>query len=349
MNTMAKTKTAPAPTVRRTDVLALWGGILFSLVFTGIIWLAGRQLADIPHLPDTGPSWYYWRLVQTTTWARVTAWGFYLLNQIAAWVLIYYGQTRVKKFTPGLQKINVVALAGTAFFILLHFAQTHIWYGALAEDVSIWSSQVSVIIMLVLILLMENQRRGLFFGKKAPISRDITGFVRRYHGYIFAWATIYTFWYHPMENTSGHLIGFLYMFLLMLQGALLYTRVHLNRIWTVSLEVMVAVHGALVAVMQGNGMWPMFFFGFTGIFIITQMHGIGLPKWAKWAILAVFVALTLLVYNGQWARLNEIIRIPVIEYLAVFVFAGLIGGGLWIARRIQGQRTLPAAPAQTGN
>ncbi len=41
----------------------------------------------------------------------------------------------------------------------------------------------------------------------APLGRDIVGFVRRNHGYIFAWATIYTFWYHPMENTNGHLIG----------------------------------------------------------------------------------------------------------------------------------------------
>lgn len=329
------TQTQPAP--RRTDLVALWGGIIFSFIFTGVIWLAGRWLADVPHLPDSGASWYYWRLVQTTPWPRITAWGFYLLHQFAAWGLIYYAQTRVKKFTPGLQKINVIALAGSAFFILLHFVQTHIWYGGLAEDVSIWSSQVSVIIMLVLILLMENQRRGLFFGKKAPISRDIVGFVRRNHGYIFAWAVIYTFWYHPMENTSGHLIGFLYMFFLMVQGALLYTRVHLNRVWTTALEVMVLAHGTLVALMQGNGLWPMFFFGFAGIFVITQMHGLGLPKWAKWLILAVFIALTLVVYNGQWARLNEIIRIPLIEYLAVFVFAGLIGGGLWLVRRIRGQ------------
>lgn len=327
---------ATTPTARRSDLLALWGGVIFSFVFTGIIWLAGRWLADVPHWPDTGASWYFWRLQETTTIARVTAWGFYLLNQVAAWALIYYAQTRVKKFTPGLQKINVIALAGTAFFILLHFAQTHLWYGGLAEDVSIWSSQVSVIIMLVLILLMENQRRGLFWGKKAPLGRDIVGFVRRNHGYIFAWATIYTFWYHPMENTSGHLIGFLYTFMLMLQGALLYTRVHMNRVWNVALELMVLFHGTLVAVMQGNGMWPMFFFGFAGIFVITQMHGIGLPKWAKWLILGVFIALTRVVYNGQWVRLNEIIRIPLIEYLAVFVFAGLIGGGLWIARRIRG-------------
>jgi hypothetical protein len=331
------------PASRRTDLIALWAGIAVSLIFTGIIWLAGQHLQSIPHLPDTGPDWYYWRLTQTTTIARATAWIFYLANQLTAWGLIYYAQTRVKKWTPGLQKINIIALAGMAFFILLHFVQTHLWYGALAEDVSIWSSQASVVIMLVLILLMENQRRGLFFGKKAPISREIGMLVRKYHGYIFAWATIYTFWYHPMENTSGHLIGFLYMFLLMLQGCLMYTRVHVNRIWTVSLELAVAAHGTLVAVVQGNGMWPMFFFGFTGIFVITQMHGIGLPRWAKWLIAAAFIALVVVVYNGHWQRLNEIIRIPIVEYLAVFIIAGLIGGSLWLFRRLRRSRSaLPA-------
>ncbi|MFO7721117.1 MAG: hypothetical protein R6W85_11830, partial [Gillisia sp.] len=86
---------------------------------------------------------------------------------------------------------------------MAHLVQTQIWYDGIAQDVSIWSSQVSVIIMLVLILLMEIPRRGLFWGKKIPFSKSITSFVRRYHGYYIAWAVIYTFWYHPMENTSG--------------------------------------------------------------------------------------------------------------------------------------------------
>ena len=91
-----------------------------------------------------------------------TTCGFYHLRIVAneTTVLVPVGATRTIEFTA------------LEFDLLLHFAQTHIWYGALAEDVSIWSSQVSVIIMLVLILLMENQRRGLFFGRKAPISRS---------------------------------------------------------------------------------------------------------------------------------------------------------------------------------
>ena len=130
----------------------------------------------------------------------------------------YYAQTRVKKYSTGLHPVNLIALGANVFFILLHFVQTQIWYDGLAQDVSIFSSQGSVILMLVAILLMENKRRGLFWGKKVPLGKRVLSFVRKYHGYLFAWATVYTFWYHPMENTVGHLIGFFYMFLLLIAG-----------------------------------------------------------------------------------------------------------------------------------
>lgn len=315
--------------------LTLWGGILFSILFTALIAWAGQRLETVELLPDFGAAWYYWRLPNPTLWTRLTAWGFYLAHQLAAFSLIYYAQTRVKQYTPGLHPINLIALGVNAFFVLLHFIQTHIWYDGLAQDVSIFSSQGSVIVMLVWILLMENSRRGLFFGKKAPISRSIIEFARRYHGYVFAWAIIYTFWYHPMVSTPGHLWGFFYTFLLLLQGSLFFTRLHLNRWWMVTQEVLVGVHGTLVAVMQGNGIWPMFLFGFAGIFVITQMHGLRLSGRVRGLILAAYIAGVLWVYSSRgWGNLNEIVRIPLIEYLAVVVLALLIGGGLWITRRI---------------
>ncbi len=40
-------------------------------------------------------------------------------------------------------------------------------------------------------------------------------------------------------------------------------------------------------------------------------------------------------YGVEAAGVSEIARIPVVDYLAVLVLAGLIGGGLWIARRLQ--------------
>ena len=325
-----------APRTQNASARAVQWGIAFSLAFTALIWTAGGRLDDIRLLPDTGATWY-WKLPEPTFWTRATAWCFYALHQVSRWGLICYAQTRVKRYTPGLHRVNWIALGMNTFFIVLHFIQTHLWYDGLAKDVSIWSSQASVALLLVAILLMENQRRGLFFGRKAPISKQISRFVRQYHGYVFAWATVYTFWYHPMVNTSGHLIGFLYVFLLMLQGSLFFTRIHVNKWWTFAQEIIVLFHGALVALMQGNQLWPMFFFGFAGIFLITQMHSLGLKRWQKLGFLALYVGGAPWVYSSRGSvQLNETIRIPLIEYLAVAVLAGLTGGGLWFARRVKG-------------
>ena len=268
-------KRAPGSAYR---VLAI--GAAASLAFTLLIWLLGERLAAVPHAPDTGASWYYWKLIEPTAASRLTAWGFYLLHQVSFWALIAWAQ-RMRRAQPAtVQQLAARReLPRSGRKRVLHrcctWCRTHVWYDGLAQDVSIWSALGSVALMLVWVLLMENPRRGLFFGKKIAFPRRLTDAARRYHGYYFAWAIVYTFWYHPMEATSGHLIGFLYMFLLMLQGSLFFTRAHVNRWWTLALEVAVLAHGTLVAIMQGEGMWPMFAFGFGGIFVITQMHGLG--------------------------------------------------------------------------
>jgi hypothetical protein len=311
-----------------------WGSIAFSVVFTGIIWWAGRFLDRSTFLPDQGASWYFWKLPNPTVWTRLSAWVLYVAHQLAMWGLIYTAQKQGYRASHGLHKVNWIALGTNALFIVLHFVQTHIWYDGLAQDVSIWSSQGSVILMLVIILLMENQRRGLFWGKKVPISKETTRFFRKYHGYIFSWAIIYTFWYHPMESTVAHLGGFLYTFLLLLQGSLMTTRIHTNRFWMLVQEIFVLFHGTLVAVMQGNGMWPMFFFGFGGLFILTQMHGLRLRSWMRWGFLGLYMAAALVVYSiRDISMLHQITWIPIIEYAGVLLLAGVIGLILKLTRR----------------
>ena len=325
----------PTQTTRQ-DLIALWIGILTSLGFVLLIWRLGPLLDGITLLPDQGASWYYWKLPNPSFWSRATAWGFYLLHQFSFWGLILYAQTKLKKYSTRLHAVNYAALGVNAFFILLRILQTHIWYDGLAQDVSIWSSQASVAILLIWILLMENRARGMFFGKPLPISKEIIRFARKYHGYFFAWATIYTFWYHPTIATSGHLVGFLYMFLLLLQGSLFFTRIHINRWWMIVQEVSVLVHGALVAVMQGNNMWPMFAFGFGGVFVITQMHGLKFPAWLRWSILAAYLGLALFVYSGRdITMVHQITWIPLIDYLAVFLLAGILGLIMLAARKLQ--------------
>lgn len=337
MNLTASRMTSKISTPSRQDVRVLWLGILFSLAVAGLIWALGARLDQVALLPDQGASWYYWKLPQPTFWTRATAWGFYLLHQLSVWGLIYYAQTRVKRYSTSLHKVNWIALGLNAFFILLHVLQTHLWYDGLAQDVSIWSSQISVIILLVWVILMENPRRGIFFGKRVPFSRHLIDFARKYHGYYFAWATIYTFWYHPAVSTPGHLVGFLYMFLLLLQGSLFFTRVHTNRYWMFVQEFSVLVHGTIVAVFQGNDLWPMFAFGFAGIFIITQMYGLGLSRNWRLAFVGVYLGAALLVYNRMgWGRLYELVSIPLIDYVAVFLLAGIFSLILWVYGRLAG-------------
>jgi hypothetical protein len=323
--------------------LALWGGIAFSVIFTGIIWVLGDRLQAFPKLPDQGPAWYYWKLADPTWITRLSAWGLYAIHQVIAWGLIYYAQTHIKKYTPGLHPINVIALAVNASFVVLHTLQTHLFYDGLAQDVSIFSSQGSVILMLVWILLMENKRRGMFFGRKAPISKSLVDFARKYHGYVFSWAIIYTFWYHPTENTMGHLLGYLYTFFLLLQGSLFFTRMHINRFWMVTQEVAVAVHGTLVAVQQGGTIWPMFLFGFAAIFVVTQMWGLGLPRWVKALIIALFVGSAAVVYWGQpMTSVLRIAAIPAIEYLSVGLLMIVVGIPILIYNRMKRGEYVPA-------
>ena len=56
---------------------------------------------------------------------------------------------------------------------------------------------------------------------------------------------LYNFWYHPMETTPGHLWGIFYTFLLLFQGSLFFTQLHLNSWWRLSLEMLVLPHAIL--------------------------------------------------------------------------------------------------------
>ena len=321
--------------VRSERALVL--GVLAVALLTGAVWLLGQRL-HVVLLPDQGAAWYYWKLPEPTVWTRLSAWLGYAAHQVVSWGLIYYAQTRVRRYTRGLKRVNVVALAANLGFVALHALQTQVFYDGLAQDVSIFSSQGSVVLLLVVVLVMENRRRGLVVGRRAPITAPVGDIARRYHGYLFSWAVIYTFWYHPMEGTTGHLIGFFYVFLLLLQSSLVFTTAHTNRWWTVSLELLVAVHGTLVAVMTSgpDGAWPMFLFGFLTVFVVTQMHGLGLSASTRWSLFAVFAAAVAAVYSWRgFDRIDEVVRIPAIEYLVLAVVVLLIWLVVLVTRRIR--------------
>jgi hypothetical protein len=132
------------------------------------------------------------------------------------------------------------------------------------------------------------------------------------------------------------------MFMLFVQSALIFNRGHLNRTWTFILEFLVLIHGTIVAVFQGTGMWPMFAFGFGAMIVLTQMYGLGLNTWTKRLLAAGFITLAVVTYAlmGRLASIHEIIRIPMLDYLVVFLLYGIYLAGAGISRLFK--------PAKTG-
>lgn len=303
----------------------LYLGLVTSLVFTILVWIVSTTFSDIYLLPDQGATWYYWKLPNPTLVTRATAWGGYILHQIGLWWIIYKAQKAELKYSDSLHKYNIWALGWNVGFIIVHLLQSYFFYDGLAQDVSIWSSQGSVILMLVWVILMLNDRRGILFGKRAPFKTEIIKFAKKYHGYVFAWATVYTFWYHPTEGTWGHLLGFFYMFMLLLQGSLFFTRIHINKYWMVALELFVLVHGATVAYFQGGDLWPMFLFGFWGAYILIYLWGLKLSKFWIAINLAFFVIVWLIIWSRfGFENSHQTLWIPIIYYLGVGILYLLI-------------------------
>lgn len=275
------------------------------------------------------PFFYPWQTRNPTFMAYLTSWLGYALHQIAAWWVIWAARRERPGYSDRFRWFNWAMAAVNLGGFALHWVQTQLWYDGLAISVPEVTSQGSVILMLVFILVLEAPRRGLIWGKKVRFHQAFLDAVRQYHGYIFSWALIYTFWYHPMEATFGHLAGFFYMFALLSQSVLLFHRAHLNKWWKFALETLVLVHGTLVAIYQGKGLWPMFFWGFMAMIVLTQMHGLGLSRRVRWLVAGLFVLGVGLFYglSGDLARVNEVIRIPVIEYGLVFLLYGLFMAG----------------------
>jgi len=320
---------------RFNDKQVVNGGIIFSvLLCVAIVAMGGvlSQFEIIPH-PDDGFV-YEWQLADPSAIGRLTAWLGFAVHQLLIWGTIWWAQKHYSKrdYTDKLRPVNWFAIGINFVFIVLHYFQTMFFYDAIAQDIPSWTAQFAVALMLIIILGMENQRRGLFFGKKVPFKKAFTDGLRKYHGYFFSFAVIYTFWFHPMVPTWGHLVGFVHVVLIMVQGSLMFMRAHLNTKWTFMLEILVLPHAFQVALNQGGSIWRMFAFGFMAIFLITQMHGLGLKPWVRRLFYGGFLVVTLYVYTvmAEPAMANEIIRIPAIEYLVLFIMYGIFLIGSWI-------------------
>jgi len=315
----------------RTYPYSPWWAMVFIAALMGLIMVLA-PFETFPVLERKFAFDYPWKLPDPTLFTRSVVWTLYACHQIGIWYLIRKAQTSDLKYTKGLHSVNVQALLLNAGFVLIHLAQTKWTYDGLAQDVPEPTALASVALMLFAIIIMENDRRGLFFGKKVPLPMGLGATVRKYHGYYFAWAITYTFWYHPFATTPGHLMGFFYMFMLFLQGSLFMTRAHVNRWWTGFIELMAVFHGATVAWFAAEGLgsgWWNFLWGGLGVFLITQMHGMSFKRWQKWALAVVIIGSVVIYGFYHFDNAIGIPRVWLVRYTAVFVTVGLI----WLIMR----------------
>ncbi len=315
--------------------------ILFAALFTAVIWLAGPFVQPWYDtlLPDQGAEWYYWKLPARNDLAMLLVWGLYLSHQFLIWGAIFWASRNLTEYktspSKSLTKFNYFVIIVTIAFMAIHLLKTILVFDGLAQDVPIWTSQGSVIIMLVLVLVIENPSRGIFLGKRAgkPFTAQVSGFVRRNHQYIIAWALVYTFWFHPAVNDPQLLTGFFYMFLLFTQVALAYTPVHIDKRWVVTLESWVAIHAIFVAYFNtafpaigSSDMWPMFFSGFAFMFVFTYMYALDIKKQYRWLITVLYFGFLVWLYLptefGGYGR--DLSRLMMIEFLwiPIALYAG---------------------------
>ncbi len=313
------------PDARDAQAL-LWLGAGVSAAACLLMAYGARNL-KITYTPHSGhPGDYRWISLHPSTAGRITAWAGYTAHQLGLWACIYIAQRQRLAYGAPLRPINWTALGINGAGVLLHYLHTKRYYDGLAADVPEGTALGSVAFMLMLTIVLETPRRGLAFGsRRVGLPKELIQLVRRYHGYLFSWAVIYTFWYHPMEPRTGHVMGFFHTLLLLIQASLPFTRAHLDRRWTVVLELMVLPHAVTTAVMNRNRLAPMFAFGFSGMALIAQMHGLGLSQRVKVGAYLAYGTALLGYYGrrGELQRAIDVLRVPALEYGVVGILAAL--------------------------
>ena len=332
--------------LKRVSPSRAWvAAVAFSVFFTAVIWETGPSLQRflVTLLPDQGASWYYWKLPVRDSTTMAVVWALYLGHQVSVWATIRWAEVNLRdwrKSPDTLNRYSLTVLGVNAVFMVLHLVQTHLWFDGLAQDVPIFTSQGSVIIMLAVTLILENRRRGFILGRKLekPFTPGVVAFFRRAHMYVFSWALVYTFWFHPMAYDPQLVSGFLYMFLLFTQMSLAFTGVHLRRWWIVLLESYVAIHAVIVAVyntafFNSADMWPMFFTGFAFMFVFTYVYALDVGVRTRLAVAVTYAATLAWIYSPgpiglgrELAKLTrlEFLWIPLILYGLALAFAAPI-------------------------
>ncbi|KAL1919133.1 uncharacterized protein VTP21DRAFT_2515 [Calcarisporiella thermophila] len=286
---------------------------------------------------------YAWRLKSNDRMlARISAWMGYIVHQLGQWGVLYLVHRKGVAWGNHYGPLNWLMVGVNGFGVAYKFIQCHWLYGGLAEDFPEAMAQASVVMWIPIVMLMEMPRRGLVLGniKRFASSSEIVAFFRKYHGYVISFGVTFTFHYHPLEGTLGHLSGFFYMFLMLFgQTTNFGVHDHRNRSWTLALETLVWLHAVLTALLQTGPPTTIFFGGFFTLFCLCQFHGAPFLSGQRHRLPILLGAwLTVLgawlTATNAWRRAFMAVFIPLSEYFYVLCYAVAFFAGRRVYARL---------------
>jgi hypothetical protein len=135
------------------------------------------------------------------------------------------------------------------------------------------------------------------------------------------------------------------MFLLFTQMSLAYTSIHLDQRWIVTLESWVAIHALIVAyfntIYLGSvNIWPMFFTGFSFMFVFTYMYALQIKRITRVFITIIYFLFIIWLYlpkpygfgrDPSFLYRFEFLWIPIILFGLSLLFASV--AYLWIRQK----------------
>lgn len=276
---------------------------------------------------------YAYKLKNPKLINAVVPWTGYLLHNFSIWGILYKAMNEKPEYTNHLQWFNKWMLAVNGFFIILKYSTSLMFYNGLSATLSLGWGIATVGVMLMMVLAMYTNSRGMCFGrcKGGAKTNEAARFLRKYHGVFISFALINDFWFHPFEGTAGHLLGIMNDCMLMWQMSMIYNRAHRNKWWCLALEIMVLPHSAIIALNRSNDLnrpqiSGMFGFAYCLILVCTQMHGVDISKAGKWALALLFVVSCTATYGLGGLRgkelkdIHEITRIPTMSYMVAGYF-----------------------------
>ncbi|KAI9295602.1 hypothetical protein K502DRAFT_348867 [Neoconidiobolus thromboides FSU 785] len=273
---------------------------------------------------------YPWQSVTPHSFIRGYLWLGYLSHQLIQFIFIF----KLMKLTKFKDKQNNQSLINyynnrmkfiNFFFICMKFYLNIKYYDGLAIDLHEIIALFSVTLILIIIVILKSNERGLILSYKPTTLSwlNFKQFVFQIHSYLCSFGSILNFWYHPIGCNIAFLIGYYYQLILIYQTSTSFTQQHNSNL--ILLELLVILHSTTTSLFQSKMNFQLFYFGYLCLFLINYSYAECYQKYLGkyWKSILIGMNIILFYFVGNIEKFHTIFYIPSSIYL--LVIAAYIG------------------------